>query len=257
MGAKRGSRGGKIVKLRKLKQEERLFRDKCDETELKLKILCLEFKLSALSDFNFNQSEMPVLEKTPKVSKRGPMPTLTCEIAKCTFTCKYKKHMVQHQSAVHEIKAEDSMFDKSVEITGENSENIGNITQAENSQEEERKAHSSMDARPHSTLNVIQTCPLEEESEKTDGALKRNRSGSDDEEDEDVKRGKIDESDPGAEADDDVLDSSPPSPTTSNRQRIVAEAKLKTFSGGIKTESRGSRKEESHGRSGGFYHETA
>ena len=130
MGAKRGSRGGKRVQIKRIKEEEKLFRDNCDEVELKLEILCLEFKLFALSDFSFNQSEMPVLENTPKVSKaRGPMPTLTCEISNCSFTCKYKKHMREHQSAVHEIdaKADDSILNKSVEIEI-NTEDIGNIT---------------------------------------------------------------------------------------------------------------------------------
>ena len=226
MGAKRGSRGGKRVQLKRIKEEEKLFRDKCDEIELKLGILCLEFKLFALSDFSrsFNHSEMPVLENTPKVTKaRGPMPVLRCEISNCSFTCKYKKHMREHQSAVHEIdaKADDSVLDKSVEIEI-NAGDISNITSnsAENSQDEERKAHSSMDARPHSTLNVVQACPLEEETDKEE-TKKRHRSGSDDEEEEDSKREKIEDYEPA-----EVLDPSPPSPNTANRQRIVAEAKL-------------------------------
>ena len=56
-----------------------------------------------------------------------------------------------------------------------NAEDISNITSASavNSQEEERKAHSSMDARPHSNLNVVQACPLEEETEKSPGVFWR------------------------------------------------------------------------------------
>ena len=109
MGAKRGSRGGRLVKERRRKEEER-FRDKCDEIELKLATLSVELKLVALSDFL--TSEMPVVENTPKVNRRGPMPTLTCDIANCTYTCKYRKHMKEHQTTVHAIKAEDSMLDK-------------------------------------------------------------------------------------------------------------------------------------------------
>lgn len=82
--------------------------------------------------------------------------------------CKYKKHMREHKSAVHEIeaKADDSVLDKSIEIEI-NAEDISNITSASavNSQEEERKAHSN--------LNIVQASPLKEETEKSPGVFWR------------------------------------------------------------------------------------
>ena len=166
------------MREKRLKKEERLFREKCDEVELKFEILCLEFKLSALSNFNFNQFKMPVTKT------REPMPTLTCEIADFSFNCKYR----EHQNAIHVVKAEELMLDKSVDVThnGDTSEDSGSLTSVETSQDLSgrrlnhfRKANGSMDARPYSTLSIIQTCPLEEggKKDKNEGAAKRSWRG--------------------------------------------------------------------------------
>ena len=115
---------------------------------------------------------MPVMTNTPITkkdkeketkdsSKKKTLPTLECNIANCNFTCKYGKHMRDHQLKVHEVDPDKSVMDKTVDISASEL----NLTAAGSSQtstdSEEANIHSSMEHRPHSTLAVIPDCPQE------------------------------------------------------------------------------------------------
>ena len=172
-----------------------------------------------ISDLILNKN-MAVMH-TPSVKAGGkkvptPKPTLYCSVGGCSYSCKYPKYMRDHEFDVHGKETARDPMEASVNI----SDSTDDQTPSES--REEAKVHDSMENRPHSTLN-IEAGPSQEGISN-----KKKRGHSSDEEGEDgADKKKSREGLLGSE-DDDEDDEEPlsQSPSSIERRRKQAEAKL-------------------------------
>ena len=120
--ARRGKRGGKKVKVVESERRKwQFFSDKVDILDRQLRDLQIDtliHKLErTLSDCKASEMVVvntPTTAKEVKTTKvRTPLPTLTCDVANCSFTCKQAKRMRDHKTEAHEISGEESLMDAS------------------------------------------------------------------------------------------------------------------------------------------------
>ena len=190
--------------MRRKKLKEKVFSDKVDTLDRQLNELKFDTLLNqidrALSESY--TSEMTVTHTptgkaragTSDKKPRTPLPTLTCDVGNCSFTCKQNKKMRDHKAEAHEISAEESVMDNSVNVSALGLDLTDNVATPES---QEAKVHQSMDQHPHSTLKPEMSCPLEEGGkEEARGEKRKERREDDESEDEEeteTKREKIEE----------------------------------------------------------------
>ncbi len=186
------------------KRKWRIFSNKVDTLDKQLNELKFDTLLNqidrALSESY--TSEMTVTHTptgkarsgTSDKKPRTPLPSLTCDVGNCSFTCKQNKRMRDHKAEAHEILAEESVMDNSVNVSALGLDLTDNVATPES---QEAKVHQSMDDHPHSTLKPVMSCPLEEgEKEEARGEKRKERredDESDEEEEIETKREKIEE----------------------------------------------------------------
>ena len=201
---RRGKRGGK--KVRAVEEERRkwiFFSDKVEILERQLNELKVEVLERQLNEFRFvtllneldraipdsNFSEI-VVTNTPKGQARSgtsdkkprtPLPTLTCYVGNCSFTCKQHKRMRDHKAEAHEISVEESVLDNSVNVSALGLDMTDNLA----TPDQEAKVHNSMDQHHHSTLKPDMFCPLDEGGKEEGGGEKRKGRREEGEESED------------------------------------------------------------------------
>ena len=176
---------------------------------------------------------MPVMTNTPVTkkdkeketkdsSKKKTLPTLECNIANCNFTCKYGKHMRDHQLKVHEVDQDKSTMDMTVDISASELNLTATGSSQTSTDSEEANIHSSMEQRPHSTLAVIPDPQERKKAEDTPAtpstsSSNRKRKTSDEDGDLEAKKERRHE---------ETIDIEPPdSPATAKRKAILEEAR--------------------------------